>query len=418
MPKLLIIFNRMVIGGASHVVSTLVKELHGMFEIRLVLGRPGKDEMLATDLLDSLPVKPVYIHSLERDIDWWNDWKAYREIKAVIRKFQPDIVHTHGSKPGALGRIAAHQLKVPVMVHTFHGHVFHSYFSPFKTRFYIMLERWLAKFSTRLIALSNHQKKELAEKYRIAPLEKIEVIPIGIQLNSFFDNQESKRKRFRNQYGLEEGRIAVGIIGRLVPIKNHIMFLDAFALARSKTAFPMTAFIVGDGEMRNELESYAKSKELKIADATKEMSDGDVVFTSWQKKVDWVYAGLDIVCLTSLNEGTPVSVIEAQAAGKPVVSTVCGGINDVVRDGETVFLTPAKDIEYFARRLQELTENATLRKEMGLKGRQWAIHQNSPEKMAEETKKLFVELLKAPELCRAENEEKVFISKAEKSLTS
>ncbi len=354
----------------------------------LVLGKPEKGEVMAGDLLAALPVRPVNVESMERGIHLYNDWKAYREIHSIIRKFNPDIVHTHGSKPGTLGRIAAHRLNVPVIVHTFHGHVFHSYFSPVKTRFYLMLERVLARITDRIIALSNHQKKELSNNYRIAGAEKFAVVPIGIDLEKFYTGQERKRIAFRDAYGLTEEEIAIGIVGRLVPVKNHIMFLDAVSLIKSQTQLPVKAFVVGDGEMRQKLEHYCREKGLNPYGGKE-----TVVFTSWKENVDVVYAGLDVVCLTSLNEGTPVSVIEAQAAGKPVVSTICGGIHEVVRAGETAFLTPSNETGQFAKHLLRLCENNALREKMGENARALMSTQIDAEKMARLSESVYRSLL-------------------------
>ena len=257
----------------------------------------------------------------------------------LSKSLKPDIVHTHAAKAGALGRLAAHNLGVPVILHTFHGHVFHSYFGKLKTRLFIEIERFLARRSTRIIAISNIQRKELADTYKIAPFEKFSVVPLGFDLDRFQEDIESKRADFRDRYKVKEDEVAIGIIGRLVPIKNHPMFLRAIAELR-KEVTNARIFIIGDGEERSLVEEYCGELGLEFGDAT---DPKWLTFTSWIKEVDWAIAGLDIVALSSFNEGTPVSLIEAQAGGKPVVSTNVGGIEDIMKIDGSGYLVESDD---------------------------------------------------------------------------
>ena len=150
-------------------------------------------------------------------------------MKKLIRDFKPDIVHTHAAKPGAIGRLAAAAMKVPAIVHTFHGHVFHSYFNSVKTNFFINTERYLARKSHAIVAISDQQKKELSIDFKIAPPDKFRVIPLGFDLDRFQTDQQQKRLKFRNEFALADHEIAIGIIGRLVPVKNHYLFLKGIA---------------------------------------------------------------------------------------------------------------------------------------------------------------------------------------------
>ncbi|MFN6040169.1 MAG: glycosyltransferase, partial [Bacteroidota bacterium] len=189
------------------------------------------------------------------DISWNNDRAAYKKIKEIINEFKPDIVHTHASKAGALGRLAASKMKVPVIVHTFHGHVFHSYFGKLKTSFYLNTERWLAKKSDAVIAISETQKKELVETYRICKSEKVKVVPLGFDLMRFEQNKDEKRKEFRKKYLVEDEEKVISIIGRLAPVKNHVFFVEVINQLLKTQEKSIRVFIIGDGETKNLIEN-------------------------------------------------------------------------------------------------------------------------------------------------------------------
>ena len=322
MPKVLRIINRFNIGGPTYNAAYLSKYLSNDFETLLVAGEKDETEDSSQFILHELGLKPIIIPEMKREINLKNDRIAYQKIKEIIADFKPEIVHTHASKAGAIGRLAAYKMKVPVILHTFHGHVFHSYFGKVKTTIYKTIERNLAKKSTKIIAISPIQKKELSTIHKIAKPNKIEVIPLGFDLNKFKENQKEKRNSFRQKWLIEDNEIAIGIIGRLVPIKNHHFFLNVVKKISEITTKRVRFLIIGDGELRGELENYCK--QLKIDFSTeKNTTNALLTFTSWITDIDVALAGLDIVALTSKNEGTPVSLIEAQAAGKPIVSDKC-----------------------------------------------------------------------------------------------
>src|SRR6056297_2377105 len=185
MPKILRIINRFNLGGPTYNAAYLTKYLPSEFETLLVGGEKDDSEGSSLHILNQLNLEPVILNEMRREVNPFQDRLALNKIKQLIADFKPDIVHTHASKPGALGRLAAVQMQVPVIIHTFHGHVFHSYFNPAKTKFYKTLERKLAKVSTRIIAISEKQKEELSIDHEICPAEKIEVIPLGFDLNRF-----------------------------------------------------------------------------------------------------------------------------------------------------------------------------------------------------------------------------------------
>jgi len=348
-------------------VAYLSKYLAPEFETLLVGGAKDETEDSSEFILKNLGLKPIIIPEMKREISLINDRIAYNKIKKIIREFKPDIVHTHASKAGTIGRLAAHACDVPVIVHTFHGHIFHSYFGKAKTSVFKSIERRLAKKSHAIIAISEKQKMELAVEHKICPAEKISVIPLGFDLSRFRENQAEKRKLFRDEYSISDNEVAIVIVGRLVPIKNHPMFLRGLKLALEKTKVPVRAFIVGDGEERANLETLASS--LGFDFATEKKSGKKVLtFTSWIKDVDRVLAGSDFVCLTSWNEGTPVSLIEGQAAGKPIVTTRVGGVENVVSPGKTALLCETDDEKGFAELLTELIGDAEKRTAMGNAG--------------------------------------------------
>lgn len=361
MPRILRIINRLNLGGPTFNVAFLSKFLAPEFETMLVAGMIDETEESSSFITDEMGLKPVYIPEMYREIHLVKDRRAYLRLKKIIRDFKPDIVHTHAAKAGALGRLAATACGVRVIVHTFHGHVFHSYFPAWKTSAFIAIEKYLAGKSDAIIAISNKQKEELARVYNLCPPQKITVIPLGFDLQKFSVNLSARRKKFRNQYLVEDDEIVLVMVGRLVPVKNHVLLLKALKSIQSKTSKKLRVFIVGDGEERQHIESVAASLQLDYTDFHSQPRVALLTFTSWIREVEDVYAGADIVTLTSLNEGTPVSLIEAQAAGKPIVTTDVGGIMDIVVPGKNALVAAANDEQSFAEKLLLLIEDDLLR---------------------------------------------------------
>lgn len=357
--KVLRIINRFNIGGPTYNATFLTRYLSDDFETLLVGGLPEKDEADSLHILEEYGVEAVYIPEMKRKPDFFSDRKALFKLKKIIQEFQPDIVHTHAAKAGALGRKAAFDCKVPVVVHTFHGHVFHSYFGRVKTSIYKFIERRLASKSTGIITISETQKKEIVEDHRISHPEKTKVIPLGFDLSKFNEKIESKRIETRKKYELNEEEVAVAIIGRLAPVKNHALFFDIIKLAHQKTNKKPVFFVVGDGELKTFVEDQVNQLGEQGV---------DIRFTSWIKDIATFNAGMDVICLTSKNEGTPVSLIESQAANVPVITTDVGGVRDIISDNLTGFIVPTNNARIFADKLIELIDNEPLRKEMGLRG--------------------------------------------------
>jgi glycosyltransferase involved in cell wall biosynthesis len=390
-PKVLRIINRFNIGGITYNVSYLSKYLEPDFETLLVGGPEEEGEDSSLYIPEGLGLKPRVLTQFQREINFKSDYAAYKEIKKIIKEFKPDIVHTHASKAGAIGRLAAIHCKVPVIVHTFHGHVFHSYFGKLKTEFYKTIERYLAKHSTAIVAISNKQKHELSEIFKIAPKEKIHVVPLGFDLTKFTQNKDQNRKEFREKYNLNANQIAIGVIGRLAPIKNHDLFIESIAYLKQKGVTNFKAFIIGDGDTRDLI--YKSCDRHNVSWSNNPTDDVDVIFTSWITNVGWALHGLDIVTLTSLNEGTPVSIIEAQAAGKFVVSTNVGGIEDVLHP-ECGFLSEISDKKLFCENLYKVISNLTKLTLNSQKGENWALSKYSYQRLVNDVKLLYINLLK------------------------
>ena len=367
MKKILRIINRFNLGGPTYNAAYLTKYLEGEYETLLIGGNHEKSEKSSMHILEDLGIKPIIIPEMQRSINPLLDRIALKKIKEIIEDFKPDIIHTHAAKAGALGRKAAYNAGVKQIYHTFHGHVFHSYFSKIKTNIYKKIERDLAKKTTKIIAISPIQKEELSKVHKICKPEKIEVIPLGFDLSKFYKNKEAKREKFRKKWRIKDSEVAIGIVGRLVPIKNHLFFIKAINQVISSCSIPIRFFIVGDGEEKENIIEYIN--EFKI-DYSTDDKVATIQLTSWIKEIDEVNAGMDIICLCSLNEGTPVSLIEAQASGKPIVTTRTGGIENIVIENKTALISEINNLNLFVENLITFINSKEKRKqftELGVK---------------------------------------------------
>jgi len=384
--KILRIITRLNIGGPAIHAVLLTKEFNNdEFESTLLSGAVSECEGDMGYIAGIYNVKPLYITDLKREINPIKDFVAFFRIFKYIREFKPDIVHTHTAKAGTLGRVAAILAGVPVKVHTFHGHVFHGYFDKALTNFFIFIERFLARFTDVIIAISPSQRDEIVEKYKITATDKCHIVRLGFDLDKFL-NLSEKRDTLRKKFNFKKDDILIGIVGRLVPIKNHKMFIDAAAYVnehagedlKNKTKF----VVVGDGEMKEELLAYSKNKGL----------EDKIVFSEWIKDIEEAYADLDIVALTSINEGTPVSLIEAMTSGKPVVSTDVGGVKDAV--GEIGIAVKSGDYKTMGDRMLDLVSSCEKRNELGCRGQELVKGKYSKERLIAELGDLYKELTK------------------------
>lgn len=386
--KVLRIINRFNIGGPTYNATFLTRFIGDKYETLLVGGMPEEGESDSLHILDNYGLKPILIEEMRRKPSLISDRAAYKKIKEIIIEFKPDIVHTHASKAGALGRKAAFSCGVPIVIHTFHGHVFHSYFGKLKTLLYKNIERNLAKKSTAIVAISEIQKQELAIEHKICDSKKIRVVNLGFDLDQFHQKAIDCRKEVRMGLGLTD-EIAIGIIGRLVPIKDHNFFLSVIEQVVQKTKRKFKVFIVGDGSERETINIRVN----KLNETYPEL----IKMCSWEKDIARFNAGLDIICLTSKNEGTPVSLIEAQAANIPVISTDVGGVQDILKDGETGVIVPRGDLNLYVNALVELINNEEKRKMMSQNGWNYVQEKFHYNTLVQNMDRLYSDLLKERE---------------------
>lgn len=387
-PRVARIIARLNIGGPA-IQAAGLSRLDG-FETLLIYGRLAAGEGDMSYLLTPEVTRQV-VPSLGRSLSPLRDGRAFWRIYRALCRFRPDVVHTHTAKAGALGRLAAilynataGRDRQAVIVHTFHGHVFEGYFSPFMTAVFVRIERWLARRSDALVAISPLIRRDLLETYRIARDEQTFVIPLGFDLSPFVTIDAEARQSARAALGVAPDRFVVSTVGRLTEIKRHDLFLD---MARQVAArVPAVEFlIVGDGELRRDLESQAAA--LGIGE--------QVRFLGWRTDLRTIYGATDVFVLTSRNEGTPVALIEALASGVPGVSTDVGGVRDVVADGETGLVVPFGSPEALAASVAELLASPERRRDMGARGREAVLSKFRFQRLADDVASLYGERLRA-----------------------
>lgn len=380
--KILRIIARMNIGGPALHVIILNSELDfGRYVSQLVTGIESSAEGNMYELAEEKGVHPIVIDALGREIFFKEDFRALIKLIRLINIEKPDIVHTHTAKAGTLGRIAAKLTGVPVIIHTFHGHVFHSYFGFFKSKFFLWLERLLAKFTNVIITVGEQQRREIIQ-YKVAEPEKVVSISLGLDLKPFVSTKTDQNK-LRRELSLPRQTLLVGIVARLVPIKNHLCFLESTRLILQN--FDNVRFlIIGDGELKTYLEQKARDLGL----------ESRVIFMGFQHDLVKIYTGLDIVILSSFNEGLPVALIEAMAAGKPVISTNVGGVGDLILDGDNGLLVPSNDPMALAEAILYLLKNPERRKIMGDAGKKKAYPLFDKNRLLGDIDKLYRKLIK------------------------
>jgi glycosyltransferase involved in cell wall biosynthesis len=351
--KILRIIGRLNVGGpAIHVVNLTAGLDPHRYRSLLVAGSENEDEGSMLDFALSHGVKPTVIAEMVTAFSLApRDGKALLKLYRFMRRERPHIVHTHTAKAGFLGRLAARMAGVPVVVHTFHGHVLHGYYGPAKNELLRRIEQSLAWLCDRLVTVSDQVKNELVG-YGIAKAEKISVVPLGFDLDPFL-NSHAQQGEFRREMGLGDEHKLVGIVGRIFPIKNHALFLESAARIAAQEACARF-IIVGDGVLR--VAAQRKAHELGIADR--------VIFTGWRRDLPCIYADLDALVVSSDNEGTPVSVIEAMASGCPVVATCVGGLPDLITNKKTGFLVQPRDANGIAASVLHLLQNQEMAHEI------------------------------------------------------
>jgi glycosyltransferase involved in cell wall biosynthesis len=328
--RILRLIARLNIGGPAIQAITLSSELPAdQYQTLLVCGNlnPGEGDMAY--LAQEKGIQPYFVKEVGREISLFNDLKSFFILRKIIKSFKPEIVHTHTAKAGTLGRLATLSLRIPFlsskkirMVHTFHGHTFHSYFNFVKTFLFIRVERFLAGFTDRIIVVSEQQKEDICRTFKLADDEKVQIVRLGFDLSDF-KKIGSKLKTCAKNFGNDKRSdpFCVGIVGRLTFVKNHLMLLEAINCLKASGKIDKFKFvIVGDGELKAKLVKQAAKLELT----------NSTVFKGWQKDMPAVYSQLDALVLTSKNEGTPVAIIEAMASSRPVIASAVGGVSDLI----------------------------------------------------------------------------------------
>ena len=380
--KVLRIIARLNIGGpAIHTILLTEKLNRNLFDSVLVAGSEDEHEGNMLNLMGENNVSPLVIPELGRDITFKDDIVAFFKIYRLIRRIMPQIVHTHTAKAGAIGRLAAKLAGVPVIVHTFHGHVFHSYFGRLKTNFFLFLERLCGRFTDRVITISQKQYDDILG-FKIVHQDRMVVVPLGLDLNGFVKSPR-RNGEIRRELGVSDYCRLVGIVGRLVAIKNHKLFFEAARWVTGKLA-DIRFVVVGDGELRDELKRFIQK--LGIEDK--------VSFLGWRNDLAKVYSDMDVLVLTSLNEGTPVAVIEAMASEVPVVATRVGGVSDLVEDGVTGYLVESGDAEGLGEAITNVLDNPEEAHKMGQAGRRKVYPAYDANNLVERIEDLYKELLR------------------------
>jgi glycosyltransferase involved in cell wall biosynthesis len=408
--KILRVIARLNVGGpARHVVWLSEGLQRAGHETILVTGvvPAGEDDM--NYFAEAAGIHPVTIRQMSREIslnDLFAAWKIYR----LMLRERPDIVHTHTAKAGAVGRVAGmiYRWLTPAaligkprrcrFVHTYHGHVFHSYYGPAKTRVFLGIERLLARSVTdRIVTVSEQQREEINDRFQVGRRDQFEVIPLGLDLNVFSD-WKNRRGKMRSELRASDNELLIGIVGRLTEVKNHELFLRGAArlqelvLTGKLTARPRFV-IIGDGGLRSSLES--KTQELGLTD--------DVFFLGTRNDPENFYPALDVVALTSVNEGTPLTLIEAMANERPVIASAVGGVVDLLgprvseANGYTIcergISFRSNDDDGFAKGLVRLLTDETLRAQVSTAGRDFVRANYGKDRLIRDISNLYERLL-------------------------
>lgn len=405
--KVLRIIARLNVGGPAKHVVWLTEGLQDSFETILVAGTVPEGEGDMGYFATEMGVEPYYIREMSREIsaqDAVTVWKLFR----LFLRERPDIIHTHTAKAGTVGRVAGFFYRWATFgaligrprkvrfLHTYHGHIFHSYYGPSKTRLFIVIEKLLARLVTdRLLVISPQQQNEIGDKFGVGRKVQFSVVPLGLDLK-LFDNALSRRQVFRQELRVTNDMLLIGIVGRLTEIKNHEFFLRSVARFKqlaSGLMQPVKFVVIGDGSLRTRLEDLAKSLDL----------ENDVLFAGNRRDPQNFYPALDLVALTSKNEGTPLTLIEAMANQRPVIATKVGGVVDLLGEPlpttlnywectRGISVIPG-DEEAFASGLLRLVEDPELRARLAKNGYDFVKSNYSKERLLEDIKGLYADLL-------------------------
>ena len=388
--KVLHIITRFDKGGsAQNTYLSLLGLRKKNYQLSLVSGLSLESEMKYEEIkakekdiqiLKSEGIEFTQCPFLLRRINIIKDLKAFFDIWRIIKKYNPLIVHTHSSKAGLMGRLAAKLAGTPIIVHTPHGHVFFGYFGPLKTKLFIILEKLASRITDKIVALTNREKKDHI-LFKIAEEDKFSVIYSGIELNILKESSSEEKQNLKKELGIPENSLIVGTAGRLVPVKGPEFLVKASKYITSK--YPDTYFMfTGDGPLEQDLKR--KALEMGISD--------NIIFLGWRDDLAKIISIYDIFVLPSLNEGMGRVLVEAMALGKSIVASNVGGIPDLVIHGKNGFLIPPKNPKELAKYIQVLLEDKDKREKMGLAGKEMAYNFTG-ERMVEKIANLYKKLL-------------------------
>jgi glycosyltransferase involved in cell wall biosynthesis len=388
--KVLHIITRFDKGGsAQNTYLSLLGLKKKNYKLSFISGLSRESEMKHEEIearekdirrLESEGIEFIQCPSLVRRINIIKDIKAFFDLWRIIKKNNPVIVHTHSSKAGLIGRLAARLAGTPIIVHTPHGHVFFGYFGPFKTKLFIILEKAVARVTDKIVTLTNREKKDHI-LFKIADQDKFSVICSGLELNRLQESSPEEKHSLKKELGIPGNSLIVGTAGRLVPVKGPEFLVRASKYVISK--YPETYFVfTGDGPLEQDLKR--KVRKMGIAK--------NIIFSGWRDDLAKVISIYDVFVLPSLNEGMGRVLVEAMALGKSIVASDVGGIPDLVIHGKNGFLVPAKNPEQLAKYIQVLLENKDKREKMGLAGKKMALNFGA-ESMIEKIAGLYEELL-------------------------
>lgn len=383
--KILRVIARLNVGGPARHVVLLDRGLRGRgHDTRLVHGSlaPGEASLEHLAVESGLPT--TKIRELGRRVSPVSDLRAFAQLLRLVFREAPDVIHTHTAKAGTLGRLAAGMFNITrprrrrcLVVHTFHGHVLTGYFRPTTNIAIRLAERTLARMTDRVVTISPAQRDDIVNRFRVAVASRTTMIPLGLDLAALA-RLDAAAPQLRGQLGIPERAPVIGYVGRFVPIKDLATLIGAFAQVVQHVP-DAVLLMVGDGPVRSELESLVATLSLQR----------QVHFLGWIEELAPLYATIDICALASLNEGTPVALIEAMAAAKAVVATRVGGIADVVEHERTGLLVPPGDPEALADAIARLAADPGERCRMGAAGRQAVVARFSHERLVDDIDRLY-----------------------------
>ncbi len=348
------------------------------YDAGIITGRTVEPHEDLTTYTARTGVSVTVLDSLRRELEPKQDLKALLSLRKLIRREKPQIIHTNSSKGGIIGRIAARMNRTPVIVHSPHGHIFYGYYGKVKTSAFIRMERWAARFTDRITNLTGPGREDHI-RLRIAAPDKFIVIPAGIDLEKF-SNSARSRSEVRSELGLTDNAVVVGWVGRMADIKNPMLLIETAALLKGRE--DLRFLMVGAGDrydsVRRRVEALGLSEKFR--------------FTGHREDVPDLLAAMDIYILTSSNEGLGRSILEAQAAGLPVIATDVGGVPEIIEDGVSGLLIPPSQAQSAAEAVLKLADNVALRGKI-VSGANSRLQIFSLEKTLDEIDNLYQEML-------------------------